>query len=1091
MGGAPGALGGMGAMPPGTGGDDMRMNADLFGGGDAVVKYVLEGHDRGVNWASFHPSLPLIVSGADDRQVKLWRMNDTKAWEVDTLRGHMNNVSCVMFHARQDLIVSNSEDKTIRVWDMSKRTGVQTLRREHDRFWILAVHPEVNLLAAGHDTGMLVFKLERERPVYSYVPGAGRLLYVKDRYLRQLDLARQDDVPMLLVRRGSQGLGQGFRSMSFNPAENLALLQSDADGGTYELVQVPKDASRTESLSDGLRSQGRSAVFVARNRFAVLDPGSNSILVKNLQNETTKRVPSPCGKTEAIHYGGTGTILVKGDDKVVLFDIQQRLVVAEAAVPGVKYVVWSDNLDRVALLSKHSVTIADRKLGNLLTAHETMRVKSAAWCRSGVLLYATLNHLKYCLPNGDCGTVQTLPTPVYLTRVEGNVVHCLDRECRARALRVDDGDYRFKLALLRRDFNEVVALIKANRLCGQAIIAYLQQRGFPEVALHFVEDAKVCFTLAVQCGNVEVALRAAAEVDAPETWYQLGVEALRQGNFEIVEFCYQKTHNFERLTFLYLITGELEKLEKMMKIAEMKGRVMDWFHSALYLGDVRERLRILQAAGQLHLAAAAAKAHGLDREGASKTEEEHDRLASLMARVGEAPGDLPQGSGDAKLLMPPCPVSRGGNWPRGRGRAWGRAGGLWRRRSRRRRLGHGGGRRRAGRRLGRGRRREHARSVGGRRRLRGRRGRGRWLGDGGRRPGAARGVGARGCGCCRGGGRGALRAPSPGRAAGAEMGGRGAGARGAPGRRGLRGGGPAHESPDGRLPARRPRAALSGPRQRVPGVRLDRPGPARAVGRARGRARVSGRGLSAPGRRHHRLPGAAGGHPPGGLPGDHGREVQRGHGGLPGGHARPPDARGPHERGGGRREGDPGHRGGVLRRDARGAGPEGVQGRPRPRGRAGGVLHELQSAAGPHGAGPAAGHAHLCEAQEPEDGRTFRQAPPGARPGPQGPATGPAGAFRVRAGPAGRRRAGFRPAEPLRRMRRHAASHLPGELECDLRVLRGPRRPGAAGQTLPSLQPGQVRRAVQRAPRVALPDEEGEEVHPQRQAVRLMRCEGA
>lgn len=34
---------------------------------------------------------------------------------------------------------------------MSKRTGVQTFRREHDRFWILAAHPEINLLAAGHD----------------------------------------------------------------------------------------------------------------------------------------------------------------------------------------------------------------------------------------------------------------------------------------------------------------------------------------------------------------------------------------------------------------------------------------------------------------------------------------------------------------------------------------------------------------------------------------------------------------------------------------------------------------------------------------------------------------------------------------------------------------------------------------------------------------------------------------------------------------------------------------------------------------------------------------------------------------------------
>jgi WD40 repeat protein len=51
----------------------------------------------------------------------------------------------------QDLIISNSEDKSIRAWDMSKRTGVQTFRREHDRFWILAAHPEINLLAAGHD----------------------------------------------------------------------------------------------------------------------------------------------------------------------------------------------------------------------------------------------------------------------------------------------------------------------------------------------------------------------------------------------------------------------------------------------------------------------------------------------------------------------------------------------------------------------------------------------------------------------------------------------------------------------------------------------------------------------------------------------------------------------------------------------------------------------------------------------------------------------------------------------------------------------------------------------------------------------------
>lgn len=44
---------------------------------------------------------------------------------------------------------------------------MQTFRRESDRFWVLAAHPNLNLFAAGHDSGMIVFKLERERPAYA------------------------------------------------------------------------------------------------------------------------------------------------------------------------------------------------------------------------------------------------------------------------------------------------------------------------------------------------------------------------------------------------------------------------------------------------------------------------------------------------------------------------------------------------------------------------------------------------------------------------------------------------------------------------------------------------------------------------------------------------------------------------------------------------------------------------------------------------------------------------------------------------------------------------------------------------------------
>jgi hypothetical protein len=61
---------------------------------------------------------------------------------------------------------------------------------------------------------------------------------------------------------------------------------------------------------------------------------------------------------------------------------------------------------------------------------------------------------------------------------------------------------------------------------------------------------------------------------------------------------YQRTRNFEKLSFLYLITGHLDKLRKMLKIAEMQGDVMSRFHNALYLGDVEERVKILKETNQ-------------------------------------------------------------------------------------------------------------------------------------------------------------------------------------------------------------------------------------------------------------------------------------------------------------------------------------------------------------------------------------------------------------------------------------------------------------------------------------------------------------
>jgi coatomer protein complex subunit alpha (xenin) len=63
--------------------------------------------------------------------------------------------------------------------------------------------------------------------------------------------------------------------------------------------------------------------------------------------------------------------------------------------------------------------------------------------------------------------------------------------------------------------------------------------------------------------------------------------------------CYQRTKNFNKLAFLYLITGNLDKLRKMMKIAEIRKDTSGQYQSALLLGDMQERVKVLRNCGQV------------------------------------------------------------------------------------------------------------------------------------------------------------------------------------------------------------------------------------------------------------------------------------------------------------------------------------------------------------------------------------------------------------------------------------------------------------------------------------------------------------
>ena len=330
--------------------------------------------------------------------------------------------------------------------------------------------------------------------------------------------------------------------------------------------------------------------------------------MRDTNNNVTKTIQLDSSVVDVLALGPGRVLLVKAHS-VVNYDVQQRKELGELSANNVKYAAWSADGNHVALLAKHTITIATRDLELVTSLHETIRVKSAAWDDAGVLLYSTLNHIKYTLLNGDNGIIKTLENTVYITKVAGPNVYCLTRAGQVEVLQIDPAEYRFKRALVNKNFSEVLRIIHSSNLVGQSIIAYLQKKGYPEVALQFVQDPESRFDLAVECGDLAIAETEATKLNSRAKWDQLGREALLQGNVELVERVYQQLEEFDKLSFLYLYKGDHDRLNRMTLIANARSNVSALVQNTLYTNDVDAIINAYLNVGMYPLAYTLAASH--------------------------------------------------------------------------------------------------------------------------------------------------------------------------------------------------------------------------------------------------------------------------------------------------------------------------------------------------------------------------------------------------------------------------------------------------------------------------------------------------
>ena len=93
-----------------------------------------------------------VATGGADRTVRLW--DATTGQQLHTFQGHTHAVESVAFHPKEPRLVSGDQEKAVKLWNVDTRQEVLTLSWDHVPTQ-LVFSPDGGRLAATNPAGLV------------------------------------------------------------------------------------------------------------------------------------------------------------------------------------------------------------------------------------------------------------------------------------------------------------------------------------------------------------------------------------------------------------------------------------------------------------------------------------------------------------------------------------------------------------------------------------------------------------------------------------------------------------------------------------------------------------------------------------------------------------------------------------------------------------------------------------------------------------------------------------------------------------------------------------------------------------------------